>query len=374
MLKIEETYCPAPWSAIYHQLNNNSPCHTNRNLLQYTPLEYFNSDMRAELKRDFLNGKFPDSCNMCSHREQMGLKSTRKEIIHNYNKRGVDGHYLLNEEPGIGRLELRFSNLCNFKCRMCEPYSSSELAREMGVFNEPVINTSPEQIEELKSLTANLRILCLTGGEPFLIKQYYDFLDFLIAENRSKDIEVEIFTNCSVYNEKLIDKLLQFKKVNFVISVDGVGKVAEYIRHGTKWNTVRENMLRFAELPFQLYFNTAISQYTLFDVSNLAKFLIELYNVNNNIKTKCYAVITPVDLHFNNMPSHLRQIAIQQIDEAVGILKPENFYIFSKELLDIKRNLIYNKPVSPDKFINFTKKLDRLRQESFVDVFNIKLD
>lgn len=383
MLDIKEKYCPLPWTSIYHQLGNNSPCHCIRDLPSMEPMQYVKSDIRQALKEDFVNDKFPSQCNFCESRESMGIKSTRKETIRWFNtNRPETRKYELNEDVDVMRLELRFSNLCNFKCRMCEPYSSSELAKELAEYDgykfpafgsETVIRSDQKQIEELKQLAHKIKALCFTGGEPFLIKEYYDFMDYLVEEDLAKDIGVEVFTNCSTYNEKFISRLMQFKSVRFVASIDGVGKTAEYIRHGTKWNVVRENILRFAQLPFDFHFNTAISQYTLFDVSNLAKFLMEVYEVNNNIKTKCYAVISPYDLHFLNTPIALRQRMYDEIDDAIRILTPDNFAIFTKEIADMKANLETTPPMDDKVFIEFTEKLDKRRNESFEDVFGMKL-
>lgn len=377
MLDIKDKFCPLPWTSVYHQLGNNSPCHCIRDIPAMSPMQYMKSDIVRSLKQDFVNDKFPSQCNMCERREAMGLKSTRKEAIRWYNEKYQTNKFEVDEDVSLFRIELRFSNLCNFKCRMCEPYSSSELAREMKEHSEfhldPVIHSSDDQIEELKKLAHQIRSLCLTGGEPFLIKEYYDFMDYLIEQDLAKNIFVEVFTNCSTYNEKFISRLLKFKHVRFVASIDGVGKTAEYIRHGTKWETVRENILRFAKLPFDFHFNTAISQYTLLDVSSLAKFLMEIYEVNNNIKTKCYAVIAPHDLHFLNMPAHHRPRAIDEVNKAVEILTVSNFDIFAKEIVDMKTNLENTEPVNPLAYIEFTEKLDKRRNENFKDVFGISL-
>jgi organic radical activating enzyme len=375
-----DKFCPLPWTSIYHQLGNNSPCHCVRGIPSMPPMQYLESDELRHMKENFLNNKFTSHCTMCESREQMGIKSTRREVIKWFNKR-TETKYSMDDKFSIRRLELRFSNLCNFKCRMCEPYSSSEIARELKKYetfqlaiDDPVIRSSDQQIEELKKIAHNINVLCLTGGEPFLIKEYYDFMDYLVEKDLAKNIMIEVFTNCSTYNEKFISKLLQFRQVRFVVSIDGVDQTAEYIRHGTKWETVRENILRFAKLPFDFHYNTAISQYTLLDVENLAKFLMEVYEVNKGIQTKCYAVIAPSELHFLNMPKHHRPRVYEQIDKAVEILNVSNFDILTNELLDLKRNLQENpEPVDLMAYVEFTEKLDKRRNENFKDVFGISL-
>lgn len=380
-----DKFCPQPWKSVYFQINASSPCHCIRHFDHTSPIQYGESNKLRAMKQKFLNNEFPSECRPCEFRESVGLKSTRKESISSLKEIGgtySSEHFNLDDEFKPVRLELRFSNLCNYKCRMCEPYSSSEIAKELiehegfsfkDFPNQSVLYTNQSHIDEFKQLAPNLKSIDLTGGEPFLIKEYYEYLDYLIENGYNKNIEIDTFTNCSVYNPIMIEKFHKFRSVRFVVSIDGVGKTAEYIRHGTKWETVRENALRFAKLPFNFYFNTAISQYTLLDMSNLAKFLMELYEANNNIKTKCYAVILPKLLNFINMPLHHRGRASDEIDKAVEILTPSNFDIIKKEILGMKKVLQETIPKDDKGYIEFTEKLDKRRNENFEDVFGISL-
>jgi hypothetical protein len=157
------------------------------------------------------------------------------------------------------------------------------------------------------------------------------------------------------------------------MSIDGVGKTAEYIRHGMDWKNVEQNIYKFTVLPKTIYFNTAISSYVLLDVSNFAKFLMKLQGMNDKIRSKCYTVIGPKQLHFLNLYGDLRKRAINEINEAVEVLTADNFNIFKKELLDIKTNLESSEIRDPISFIKYTQNLDKLRNESFEDTFGIKL-
>jgi sulfatase maturation enzyme AslB (radical SAM superfamily) len=294
--------------------------------------------------------------------------------------------YTADTPTVIKRLELRTSNLCNFKCRMCNSASSSEIAREVkenpilgmfSMYDTETLSYTPEQsLDELKKLALEgIETLCFTGGEPFVIKQYYDFLDILIERGLTENIRIDVFTNCSVYNPKFIERIAKFRKVRFVMSLDGVGAAAEYIRKGTIWSTVEENALNYAKMrePFQLFFNTAISPYVLLDATNHARFLMKLYEINPGICTKCYATVNPEPLHFRNMDKESRKRAVEQIDQAIEILTPDNFKILRKEYTDIKRTLVEKEPVDPNLFINYTRIFDAVRNEKFEDVFGYKL-
>jgi sulfatase maturation enzyme AslB (radical SAM superfamily) len=386
----KEFFCPEPWKGMYIRLNNTSPCHTNLLNEGLSPEEYLKSDSLRKIKEDFMAGKVPPSCRICKEREDLGIHSTRLSIFtHPDGKSTLEFNkedFSVDRPTVVGRLELRTSNLCNFKCRMCNASNSSEIARENMEYpmlreydtskEDAVVFTTESSLEELKNIALDsVHTLCLTGGEPLLIKQYYDFLDLFIERGLSKNIRVTLFTNCSVYNPKFIERLEKFKKVRFIMSIDGVEKTAEYQRKGTVWSTVESNAYKFIKLkkPFQLYVNTTISPYVLLDASSLAHFLMKLYDMNNELEMKCYATVSPQGLHIMNMDKESRRRAVEQIDKAVEILKPDNFHNLRREFLDIRKNLVDSEPAVPSLFIAYTNILDKIRNEKFEDVFGYKL-
>jgi len=394
----EKFFCPAPWSLLYYHANSPSPCHMIKNLqLSMTPAEYFASDWLKQMKEDMLSGTVPQACFGCKERESHGVKSTRGAIWNYYNvgpEPEYEDQWFANkftvDSPTVPtRIEFRFSNLCNMKCRMCDETSSSVWAAEKLEHNItpdkagshiersviPIVKTETLSIEGLKDLSflASVNKVCLTGGEPFLIKEYYDYLDFLIEHKFNERMEIELYTNCSVYNPLFIDRLSKFKRVELVMSLDAVGKSAEYIRSGTDWPKVENNVRRLNQLPapFVVEVTTAISAYSLMDFAAHAKFLMELYTANPSIGLKCYNVTSPPGMHFNNLPKQLRSKAIEQIDQAVEILAAPNYLVLVTELLNVRKGLVESAPQDPIAFFDYTKKYDVIRGESFQEVFSI---
>ena len=378
-------FCPAPWTSIYYHGQTASPCHASTDKLAMSPEEYLQSGWLKNIKKQLLEGKVPKNCGVCLEKEQLGLKSTRGTIHKRSNK--DSSNYTADQKTVFERIELRSSNLCNFSCRMCSSSSSSEIQKEIekypilktfdGGVDESLTVTSDSNFEQLLStITDNVHTICFTGGEPMLIKQYYDFMDFLIEKKISDNVSLEFFTNCSVRNPKFIERIMQFRNVRFVMSIDGVGKTAEYQRNGTKWETVEQNIMYFAELrgPIDLEYNTAISPFVLLDISSLAKFLMKVYEKNNNLATKCYSVTVPRYLHVLNMSQPLREKSIGEIDQALEILTPSNFDVITKELRAIRGNLISTPQLdSAVSFINHTRILDQIRNQKFEEVFGIPL-
>ena len=76
-----------------------------------------------KVRSDLSNGKKISQCTLCWDREDKGFSSMRLEANKEY---GMHDSTLATPKY----LDLRLSNLCNLKCRMCNPVYSSQIAKE----------------------------------------------------------------------------------------------------------------------------------------------------------------------------------------------------------------------------------------------------
>ena len=95
--------------------------------------------MRA-LRDKMYNGGIVNECEHCFLQEKVGKKSFRQmhneewtkkigeEEIHRRVKESIVNEWQMLSDPIY--LDLRLSNLCNLKCRMCSPHNSSQIAKE----------------------------------------------------------------------------------------------------------------------------------------------------------------------------------------------------------------------------------------------------
>jgi hypothetical protein len=97
--------------------------------------EIWNSDYMREVRRKMLNGERLSECETCYKQEAATSTSYRKYV----NSLALSdkplepalirsANYYVEERPSYMKLEL--GNLCNLKCRMCGPQSSSEIERD----------------------------------------------------------------------------------------------------------------------------------------------------------------------------------------------------------------------------------------------------
>ena len=388
MVSLEQTannYCSLAYGGLFYQNGSASSCCAMKTQ-PMSPDEYLNHPDTIKLRQDFTNGLKPEKCINCWDKEDRGHRSIRS-------------YFQKERDPSkITHMELRESNLCNYGCRMCDRSSSSVIEHEMDnnpqlekYFNrdkdsdtlETDTDTSPtsnKNWNEILVLAHGLESLILTGGEPMLMKRYYDLLEYLVKIGK-QNIKLIIYTNGSVYNPIIVDKLKNFPNLILKFSIDGVGKVGEYQRHRSDWNVVSSNLLRFSELPLTIKIHTTITAYNILDISNLAKYLVSLQLPHfNNAATisdaTAHVAAHPRSLEFLNLNVPLKIRAIQEINKAVKLMEGYKFLAsYSNDLMAVQNRLVETKheEIKFRKFVEMTKALDKVRNEKFEDVFGYKL-
>ena len=87
-----------------------------------------------------------------------------------------------------------------------------------------------------------LKEVYLTGGEPMMVKHLP-----MLLERLDSSVMIRFNTNGTIYNPKLEKLLKRFDVVNMAVSIDAIGKRAEYIRYGSDWNTIETNFNKYKE-------------------------------------------------------------------------------------------------------------------------------
>lgn len=185
---------------------------------------FYNSDYIKEVRNTMSENKWHPDCDMCEQQEKNGITSLRQR-----------NNFLNFTEPKLTYLDVRFSNKCNLGCRMCTEMFSSVIAEEKGI--KKTYTWSKDTLEQIKKIDT-LQVLYLTGGEPLLVKENYILLENLIEMGIAKEIGLTLNTNCTVLTDRFVTIISQFANVKVNLSIDGIGKVQEYIRWPSKWEEV----------------------------------------------------------------------------------------------------------------------------------------
>jgi len=212
--------------------------------------DIFNSEYYKTIRKEMLNGEYPKACEGCYKIEQYGGQSRRQGELQRW------GEYT---ESKLEFIDLRLSNLCNLKCMMCYPDSSSSLIKDYKKWSDQLPfmskNSSDYElfqwfnediVEQLKAHKDSLRYLYINGGEPFIMPIQWKMLERLIDWGVAGNIHISYNTNCTTYDESFSDYWKHFKVVTVGCSMDAVKEKNTFIRYPSEWEVACENILNLA--------------------------------------------------------------------------------------------------------------------------------
>lgn len=288
------------------------------NIKTHTPQEWFESSTHKNAKKQFERGEWPDACEVCRKKEELGLESQRSRP----RKYG----------PGISNLDIRFGNSCNLKCLSCYEKSSSSIAQEAiqmkeqnlipvyNILENPNFNWADNDTID-KILDLPIQQVYLTGGEPTMAKHLPDFLEKL-----DKDVLLRFNTNATVWNYKLEKILKQFKRVTMSMSIDAIGKKIEYIRYGSDWKLIEENYKKYSSFC-KVNITSTIS------ILN-APYMDELFEWanKNKINVDKNLVDRPEWLNVKNAPENLKPLFKHVDNWSEGEADPLQIKIFKDKI------------------------------------------
>jgi len=355
-------FCPAPWINISTDVNGSiRPCcryeQPSRQKEYKMPWmksgnldELYNGPEMNALRQAFIDGKEPSECNWCWKEEETGIESFREL----YTKRNYS-YDLDNPIPQM--LDLKLSNVCNLKCRMCGSQASSSIAKEQGVLepyhlSDKIIGTSNEQMF-FEEWLPNIQELELTGGEPFFSSENKRLISRIADSSHAKHIDIKITTNGMFYIPKLMEKMAKFKKVRIPISIDDIGPRLEYARDNSKWELIKANIFSMTNK----YPNFDVTIYRTINNFNIY-YLDELddWAQSENIGISNGILHEPRYLSIQNLP-------VRAKNEVLDKFGSEEKY---------KSIISFMNVDSADDFFEFrsiTNKLDKKRKQSFVEIF-----
>jgi MoaA/NifB/PqqE/SkfB family radical SAM enzyme len=348
--------------------------------------EIFNNDKMKNLRLDMLNERKNPICEFCYKHEAAGPHSFR-----NYSKEQFGKYFdeLVPDTSPEGSVDqfkmryfdIRFSNICNFKCRTCGSEFSSKWGEEMRKNydpNHPVLihvddnrgNVLSEVLEHIE----HIDLAYFAGGEPLITDEHYIMLEEMIRKNRT-DITLRYNTNASNIKYKqndVLDLWKHFKRVELSCSIDHYGERAEYLRKGTDWGKVESNLLKFRELDFVVFqMNTVFS---IFNYPTITDFY-DYMKSKNLLREKdwyhsLYLAVHPPYYCAKSLPKELKAVAREKANiwlERNNVMENciPNLVKDSINFADEAHTWSDTK----DSFLQHTRSLDKIRDENFWKIF-----
>ena len=252
------------------------------NIKNETLEEAWNGEKMREVRRQVLSDERPDVCKPCFDLEDQGVQSLRqRHIANNIPESRVnlypDALKSLTTDMTmpfeLPTMEIKINNLCNLKCRMCNPLDSTQwkdwnsivehykkednylvkAVEDLGLTKAPYVGLFDDKKEwwdSLRKLLPHFKRVEFAGGEPLMDPMHYKILD-LLSEN-GKNIEIKYATNGTVLGIKgrwIKDYWPKFKSVAVNVSIDGIDEVYEYVRSNGKFQDVVDNVRIMKNIP-----------------------------------------------------------------------------------------------------------------------------
>ena len=383
---IPEKFCVVPWIHLNPEpsgavkpccayFDNSKP--TFRNIKQFSLEEMWNDNDQKSLRKQFLNNQTPQGCDTCTKKEGSGNHSFRMAMNERFAKHIVpaientepDGHY---ENFNLVYWDFRFSNVCNFKCRMCGPGCSSSWYEESDRSRPKIMDKDfygRDLMPYVDQFIDVVEEVYFAGGEPLMMPEHYQVLDKLMENNRY-DVFLRYNTNLSTIKYKsydLINVWKKFKKVQLFLSLDGYGENAEYSRSGTDWLRVEDNLKKLIEHDISLIISCTDNIFNVFHMPDFIDKLI-LLNVPLN-KLLISNLIFPKHYEIAILSDELKAKLKDKYANHLNTLTDEDKDIISSKYEQIFYYL--DMPVTADDqkaFVKSTLRLDKSRNENLTDV------
>lgn len=338
--------------------------------------DIINSADMTNMRREFLDGKLPEVCTRCWSEEDAGRTSKRMHTLDRL-KDILEHEEEWTEKPKqLYFLDLKLGNICNLKCRICGSWSSSKYAGEELLalpkeerktsFHREMVQRgawprkSKTFWEDLKDHAITIRYLEFTGGEPFMIKEHFEFLNTLIDMGFAHNIEIHYNTNGTIYPEEAEKIWSHFKHVEIAFSIDALGKRFEYQRTEAKWNEVEVNIAKFKELREN--FN---------NISLQVCSTINIFNVMYLDEVAEWIDKQNFDFVYWNMLHDAKVHSIISLPkEAKKIVYDKLVYSLSKHALEFQRTadfMMQREGVSHDELLSDIKRIDQRRNHNLAD-------
>jgi len=427
-------FCVAPWMTLnIRQDGQVSPCcvceYVYGDINKKSLWEIWNDEPIRKFREGMINGTPHKNCEVCYNNQAAGKSSMREDTIRNlwtpmgdqyqidnfkerfltnttseymddyimeisessHPRRGgevdvrnfvyqTNDDYSVNE-PGFIFWDLKLSNKCNFKCRMCSWTASSSFELEQFGKISGKWNAAEKTYEEVEPYLGVVEHLYFSGGESIIIDEHWKIMDKLIELDRNNKVTVAYNSNFSnlVYKGRhIFDLWDEFnREMQVHISVDGVGARGELIRKGFKWDRFVSHAEQFRERfkskehTHQLHFDCTVQALNIFDITTLHRYLYDSGLMRN------------VDWFFLNFLQTPREMSVWILDKKTKEAAKENirnhinnFLIPNKSVicLEFYESLLtyidlYQEQKLIPKFLDSMRRFDKLRDENIIETF-----
>ncbi len=295
-----KTFCMAPWTHTFisPQMERRLCCASSEeatNFKQYidsqgpksngielkTLDQHWNSDYMKKVRLNLLAGNEIPQCQTCNHK--LLNANVYRQHFNRFYRSQIDEAFDSTDDTGattmkVSSYDYRFSNLCNFTCRMCgdmlsrKLWERKDIKEQLQQFHDQTV--VKEFMEAVENKTIKEFYWC--GGEPLMWKIHWEAMQRVVELGYANSVYARYNSNMSRINFfklNLFDDILsKFRDWQINASIDGTGEIGEYVRTGLDYKKWLENMRyarNFVKNPRQLQLDLTVTFPGLFDLDNM---------------------------------------------------------------------------------------------------------
>ena len=312
-----DTLCMAPWTHTYlSPQTERRMCCASREPAQnfeqyidtaagtgkYIPItldQHWNSEHMRSVRRRMMAGETLPECEVCNDR-LLNTDVYRTYFWHLF-KHKYDQVIESTDSTGYTTMQpvswdYRFSNLCNFKCRMCGDMLSSaweteEKQHNMVDWNDPKNNWMRSDVREQITAFQDSQIeqefsnaveqhrveeVYWVGGEPLMYEQHWRYMKRIVELGDGGRVYARYNTNLSRVDYRGVnlyrDILANIRDWQICASLDGTGATGEYIRTGLDYEQWKRNFAAGVEIqkhPRQMRIDFTLTLPGLFEIERI---------------------------------------------------------------------------------------------------------
>lgn len=313
------TLCLAPWVHTYlsPQTERRMCCasrepaqnfkqyiDTSKGTGEYIPInleQHWNSEHMKSVRRRMMQGETLPECEVCN--DQLLNTNVYRSYFNNLFGHKYEEAIRKTTSDGYTDMlpvswDYRFSNLCNFKCRMCGDMLSSSWETEQRQHNminwhDPKNNwMRPEIKQQIEKFQATqieqefsqaveehrIEEVYWVGGEPLMYEQHWRYMQRIIELGDGPNVYARYNTNLSRINYKGVnlynDILNRLRDWQICASLDGTGSIGEYIRTGLDYNEWLENFRQGTRIQHhrrQMRIDFTLTLPGMFEIANIQR-------------------------------------------------------------------------------------------------------
>ena len=337
-LKKPDTLCMAPWTHTYlsPQTERRLCCasrepaqnfeqyiDTSAGTGKYIPVtldQHWNSEHMKSVRRRMMAGETLPECDVCNSKllnTDVYRSYFNSLFAHKYTQvvESTDDTGYTTMKPVSW--DYRFSNLCNFKCRMCgdmlsSSWESEQRQHDMINWSDPKNNWmqpavrkdiaafQDQQVEaEFAQAVEEHRVeeVYWVGGEPLMYEQHWRYMNRIVELGDGPRVYARYNTNLSRTSYRGIDLfddiINNLRDWQICASLDGTGPIGEYIRTGLDYASWRKNYDRAVTASThrrQTRIDFTLTLPGMFEVGNIVRLAQE---TNTDILAKVVFAFTP---------------------------------------------------------------------------------